>query len=198
MIATILDYGAGNLHSLAKALDDDAIIVRVEQDLSRALETDLLVLPGVGSFAYASARLAAHRTDVRAAIRGGLPILGICLGMQLLFERSEEGDGDGLGILDGVVTRLKSDRIPHIGWNTLDDLGADGDFAAELRAVYYANSFACRPADESDVVAWTTHDGDRFPAAVRRGRTAGMQFHPEKSSRAGVMALRRVARAIAG
>jgi glutamine amidotransferase len=197
MIATILDYGAGNLHSLAKAVEDDDITVRVDDDLARALATDLLVLPGVGSFAYASARLAARRTDVRAAVRDGLPILGICLGMQLLFERSEEGDGDGLGILDGVVTRLKSVRIPHIGWNTLDHIETGGDLASELHAVYYANSFACRPVDESAVVAWTTHDGDRFPAVVRRGRTVGMQFHPEKSSRAGVMTLRRIARAIA-
>ena len=197
MIATILDYGAGNLHSLAKALEDHDIAVRVETDPWRALSTDLLVLPGVGSFDFASARLAPHRADLRAAIQSGLPTIGICLGMQLLFERSEEGEGDGLAVLEGVVTRLKGERVPHIGWNTLEDANATGELASNLSAVYYANSFACRPNRRTDVVAWTTHDGDRFPAVVRRERILGMQFHPEKSSRAGVVALRAAARAIA-
>jgi glutamine amidotransferase len=197
MIATILDYGAGNLHSLAKALEDRDITVRVEGEASRALSTDLLVLPGVGSFAFASARLAPHRANLRAAIQDGLPTIGICLGMQLLFERSEEGEGDGLAVLEGMVTRLRGERVPHIGWNTLEDADATAGIASTLRAVYYANSFACRPNRQADVVAWTTHDGDRFPAVVRRGRILGMQFHPEKSSRAGVIALREAARAIA-
>jgi glutamine amidotransferase len=197
MIATILDYGAGNLHSLAKALEADDIAVRIESDPARALSTDLLVLPGVGSFAYASARLAPARADLRAAIQSSLPTIGICLGMQLLFERSEEGDGEGLAVLAGTVTRLRGERVPHIGWNTVESADAANDFASRLHTVYYANSFACRPSEQADVVAWTTHDGDRFPAVVRRGRILGMQFHPEKSSRAGVMALRDAARAIA-
>src|SRR5215207_10071317 len=125
MLITIFDYGAGNLHSLAKALETPGASVRVEPDPVRAVETDALVLPGVGAFAQAAERLAPGRDVVRAAIAGGLPTLGICLGMQLLFEESEEGP-------------------------------------------------------------WAAHGEDRFPAAVRRGGAVGVQFHPEKSSRAGV------------
>lgn len=194
MIATILDYGAGNLHSLANALSDVDIEVRVTADPTAALTTDLLVLPGVGAFAYAATTLASSRDALRRAIRGGLPTIGICLGMQLLFERSEEGRGDGLAVFDGDVTRLAGERVPHIGWNTLDDAG-DGLFIRDLDAAYYAHSFACRPRFTRDVVAWTTHDGDRFPAIIRRDRVMGFQFHPEKSSRAGVRLLRDCARA---
>jgi glutamine amidotransferase len=193
MIATILDYGAGNLHSLTNALTDDDIDVRVIAEPAASLATDLLVLPGVGAFEHAAAVLDGARAALRAAILGGLPTIGICLGMQLLFERSDEGPGQGLGILEGRVTRLTGGRVPHIGWNTLEVVRAD-DGVADLRSVYYANSFACRPSDHADVVAWTTHDGDRFPAMVRRGRVLGMQFHPEKSSRSGVGALRALAR----
>ena len=103
-------------------------------------------------------------------------------------------DGE-LGVLPGRVTRLTADRVPHIGWNTLDVIKA-GEIARDLDAVYYANSFACRPRAQDVVVAWTTHERDRFPAIVRRGRVAGVQFHPEKSSRAGVQALRTMARAV--
>ena len=195
MIATILDYGAGNLHSLKNALADADIDVDVTADPMAAVSTDLLVLPGVGAFAYAAAALDDARDTLRAAILGGLPTIGICLGMQLLFERSDEGAGDGLGVMEGRVTRLAADRVPHIGWNTLDVV-RDDDVVRGLQAVYYANSFVCRPRNEDDVIAWTTHEHDRFPAIVRRGRVAGMQFHPEKSSRRGVQALRAIAREV--
>jgi glutamine amidotransferase len=196
MNATILDYGAGNLHSLAKALDGDGFSVRITDDPIAALATDLLVLPGVGSFPYAAAALAPARDEVRRAILGGLPTLGICLGMQLFFASSDEGAGRGLGVFDGRVVRLDAPRLPHIGWNSLDDVADDDLRSSGLASVYYANSFVCRPAESSDVRAWTTYDTARFPAMIRRGRVAGMQFHPEKSSAAGVRALRAVARGL--
>lgn len=196
MNAAILDYGVGNVHSLSKALSAGDIAVCIEADPMRALETDLLVLPGVGSFAYASSHIAPARAAIRDAIGRGLPVIGICLGMQLLFESSDEGDGDGLGVLDGRVTRLDATRTPHIGWNSIDDVRDDALCASRLRSAYYANSFACRPRDTSSVIAWTTHENDRFPAAVRRGRIAGMQFHPEKSSVPGIDALLGLARAV--
>jgi glutamine amidotransferase len=186
---TIFDYGAGNLHSLAKALADPAIEVRVEPDPERAIGTDVLVLPGVGSFPQAAGRLAPGREIMREAILSGLPTLGICLGMQLFFEESDEGAGRGLAVIPGHVTRLSARRVPQIGWNTLDDV-ADSLFdAAPMSVAYYAHSFACRPRTDDVVIAWSQHEMDRFAAAVRageHGNIVGVQFHPEKSSEAGV------------
>ena len=196
MRVTLFDYGAGNLHSLAKALDVPGVEIRVESDPRLALDTDALVLPGVGAFAQAAERLAPAREAVRDALRGGLPCLGICLGMQLLFDESEEGESvPGLGVVPGAVTRLRARRVPQIGWNQLEDVSErDPLFArAPLDVAYFANSYACRPAPDARdaaVIAWATHEGDHFAAAVRAGNTVGVQFHPEKSSAAGVRFVR--------
>ncbi len=185
MRVTLFDYGAGNIHSLAKALATaPGMEVRVQEDPVRSLDTDVLVLPGVGAFGAAATRLEPGREAIRRALDAGLPCLGICLGMQLLFDASDEGEGRGLGIFRGRVTKLNTQRVPHIGWNSVEE-----DTAlkrAKLGSVYYAHSFACRAEEPDVVVGWTTHEGDRFPAAVRRGRVLGVQFHPEKSSAAGV------------
>jgi glutamine amidotransferase len=187
MRVTLFDYGAGNLHSLSKALEHDNATVGIECDPVRATETDVLVLPGVGAFGAAVERLAPGREHMRHAIRAGLPTIGICLGMQLLFDESEEGGGKGLGIIAGKVTRLRAERVPQIGWNEIAYEGVDPLFeVAPLSVAYYANSFVCRPTVDASVIAWSTHEGDRFPAAVRAGGTVGVQFHPEKSSRDGV------------
>jgi glutamine amidotransferase len=128
---------------------------------------------------------------MRAAILGGLPTIGICLGMQLLFDASDEGEGEGLGVVPGRVTRLRAVRVPQIGWNSVEPVATDVLFAAApLPMAYYANSYVCRPADPDVVTAWTEHEADRFPAAVRAGRAVGVQFHPEKSSTQGVRFLR--------
>jgi imidazole glycerol-phosphate synthase subunit HisH len=144
------------------------------------------VLPGVGAFGPAAAQLHAAGDALRAALAAGKPCLGICLGMQLLFEASEEGPGPGLGVLNGHVRRLSARRLPHMGWNEvlmMDDRLFDG---LDRLVVYYANSFAVAPEDESDVIAWTHYGAERFPAAVRRDRVWGLQFHPEKSGAAGL------------
>ncbi len=193
MKVTIFDYGAGNIHSLAKALTAAGVSVLVETDPAQALETDVLVLPGVGAFGAAAERLAPARDRMVAALRDGLPCLGICLGMQLLFDRSDEAvsDSRGLGLIPGHVRRLTSRRVPQIGWNPIEP-GEDPLIgAAPLDYAYYANSYVCRPLDPASVVrAWSTHDEDRFPAVVRSGRTIGVQFHPEKSSQPGLRFLR--------
>jgi glutamine amidotransferase len=106
--------------------------------------------------------------------------------MQLLFDESDEGEGKGLGVIPGRVTRLSAERTPQIGWNSIDDAQDPLFTAAPLSVAYFANSFACRPSDERSVVAWSTHERDRFPAAVRAGNVVGVQFHPEKSSEPGV------------
>ena len=186
MRIAIFDYGAGNLHSLGKALARTGHEVTVETDPLRAIDGDLLVLPGVGAFQTAAARIAPARDRMRDALQRGLPTIGVCLGMQLLFEESDEGPGAGLGLLEGRVTRLRAARVPHIGWNTIDDVTDPSLADAPVDVAYFAHGFACRPVDEGVVTAWTTEGGDRFPAIVRQGRTVGVQFHPEKSSRAGV------------
>ena len=187
---TIFDYGAGNLHSLAKAVAVGGHDPVIETDPRRAIDADVLLLPGVGAFTPAADRLATGRAAMHDALAAGLPCLGICLGMQLLFEGSDEGPGEGLALIPGRVERIRADRLPQIGWNTLEEPREPLLARAALHEAYYANSFVCRPVDPSVVTAYSTHEGDRFPAAVRVGRSVGVQFHPEKSSAAGVAFLR--------
>jgi glutamine amidotransferase len=196
MRLTIFDYGAGNLFSLRAALAAPGVDVATETDPVQCIATDLLVLPGVGAFAHASERLAAGREAMQRAIVGGLPTVGICLGMQLLFDESEEGAGAGLGVITGRVTRLDAARLPHIGWNTIEMAPQPEAVPPTLTTAYFANSFAGRPTDTSCVRAWSTHDADRFPAVVRRYRAIGMQFHPEKSAAAGIRFLRAAVREV--
>jgi len=168
----------------------------IEPDPVRAVDTDLLVLPGVGAFGAAAERLAPGRDVMREAIGNGLPAIGICLGMQLMFESSEEGAGAGLGLMAGRVERLRAVRVPHIGWNSVEPSRDAGEPVPLPPTVYYANSFVCRPSDQSVVTAWTTHETDRFPAVVRAGTAVGVQFHPEKSSAPGVRFLRELVAAV--
>jgi glutamine amidotransferase len=198
MRATILDYGAGNLHSLARALTLLGLEVRVESSARAALDTQLLVLPGVGAFGRAVDHLEPDRASLSAAIRGGLPLIGICLGMQLFFETSEEDDRcrRGLGLLPGSVTRLRSRRVPHIGWTRLGVPEERGERGERGEPMYFAHSYASRPENLDVVSAWATHEDDRFPASIQFGRVAGVQFHPEKSSVAGLALLGRLVREV--
>jgi len=190
MRVMVFDYGAGNLHSLLKALASPGVEVITETDPARIVDAHALVLPGVGAFGAAAARLAPARERVREALEDGLPCLGICLGMQLLFDESEEGAGAGLGAIPGRVTRLRARRVPHIGWNSVDDACDPLLARVALTTAYYANGYVCRPLDRNCVRAWSTHEHDRFAAVVRRGNTMGVQFHPEKSSTAGIAFMR--------
>ena len=188
MRVAIFDYGAGNIHSLSKAIAAFPATVVIEPDPVRALETDVLVLPGVGAFGLAAERLAPGRDAMRAALLDGLACIGICLGMQLLFDASDESEPNalGLGVFSGRVTRLHAKRVPQIGWNAVDDADDELLERAPLPYAYYANSYVCRPTDDAVVRAWSTHEADRFPAVVRTSRIVGVQFHPEKSSAPGL------------
>ncbi len=182
----VFDYGAGNLHSLVKAIEVSGAVTQVFTNPREALSAGALVLPGVGSFATAAGALDGAGDEVREALEEGLPCLGICLGMQILFEESDEGGGPGIGFLSGRVERLRGEIVPHMGWNDVAT-GDDPLFADTPNLVaYYANSYVCRPRDDGAVTAWTEYQGDRFAAGVRRGRCWGTQFHPEKSSRPGL------------
>ncbi|HEU5220041.1 MAG TPA: imidazole glycerol phosphate synthase subunit HisH [Gemmatimonadales bacterium] len=194
---TVFDYGAGNLHSLLKALEGDGRTLEVETEPHRLRSAELLVLPGVGAFAQAAGRLASAGPELRDALRHGLPCVGVCLGMQLLFESSAEGGGPGIGLIEGTVERLRARMLPHIGWNRVESATDPLLGPAGLDLAYFANSYACRPRDKECVTAWTTHENDRFPAVVRTARTIGVQFHPEKSSAAGVRFLRAAIDAVA-
>jgi imidazole glycerol-phosphate synthase subunit HisH len=186
MNVAVIDYGTGNLHSLVKALEMHGAHARIQPELEPHTAVAAIVLPGVGAFGAAAAQLASGAGTLNAAIAAGTPCLGICLGMQLLFEQSEEGFGAGLGILGGQVRRLHARRLPHMGWN--DVVMADDALFTGLDSLqaYFANSYAVQPADESDIIGWTQYGNNRFPAAVRRENIWGVQFHPEKSGAAGL------------
>ncbi len=186
MIA-IADYGMGNRRSVEKALEHVGAQSVITTDVKDA---SAIILPGVGAFPEAMRNL--ERTGLgevlieRAA--AGVPLLGICLGMQLLFESSSEHEGaEGLGILPGTVTKLQSPRLPHIGWNlvTFERDSALTEGLGDAAAFYHVHSFACRPSDATDVVG-TSEYGERFVSVVERDNVAGVQFHPEKSSRDGL------------
>jgi glutamine amidotransferase len=182
MNVALFDYGAGNLHSLGKALEGAGARVRVTSDWGEALAQEALVLPGVGAFGAAAAALPDDRARVRDALAAGLPGLGICLGMQLFFESSEESAGDGIGLVPGVVKLLEARIVPQMGWNDVET-GADPIFEGVGPLVaYYANSYVCVPDDAHDAIAWSEYGGRSYAAAVRRANTWGLQFHPEKSS----------------
>jgi glutamine amidotransferase len=187
----IYDYGTGNLHSLAKALEGTGAHVKIETEPAAALQFDALVLPGVGNFGAAASRLSLYAPSLRAALASGHPCLGICLGMQLLFDSSEEGEGPGLSVFHGRVRKLRARRIPHMGWNDVQ-VTSDDPVLAKLSPMlgYYANSYVADVTEESHVLAWTRYDEDRFPAVVRRDRTWGVQFHPEKSGEPGLQLIR--------
>ena len=181
MKATLFDYGAGNLHSLSRALALIGVEATRTEDPQQCRDNgDLLVLPGVGNFGLAAKRLAPVREDLAQQLRDGRPCIGICLGMQLFFEESDEAPGDGLGLLAGRIDRLRAVRVPHIGWTPVDG----------LTEMYFAHTYVARPDHPEVVRAWANHEGDRIAAIVASRRTIGVQFHPEKSSTAGLALLR--------
>lgn len=198
----IVDYDMGNRRSVEKALAHVGAAATITRDPAALLEADALVLPGVGAFPRGMQNLRDYGLDalLRERVAGGTPLLGICLGMQLLFESSTELGGltPGLGLIAGDVRRLESGRlrVPHIGWNEVR-FEQRSPLTVELPAAgapfYHVHSYAAHPADREDVIA-TTEYGERFATIVARGAVYGTQFHPEKSSRDGLTLLASFAR----
>ena len=188
----VLDYGSGNLRSAERALARTGAEVTVTADLGQAAEADGLVVPGVGAFAACMEGLNAIRggTVVWDRLRTQRPVLGICVGMQILFERGlEHGvETSGLGVLAGDVTLLHAPVVPHMGWNTVDVPEGSALFkGVEDERFYFVHSYAAR--EVPDVTLTTATHGERFAAAVERGVLSATQFHPEKSGDAGAQLL---------
>ena len=188
MKVTVMDYGVGNLHSISKGLERTGASVEVSSDPRRLARSECIVFPGVGAFGAAVDVLRPALPEIRSAILRGTPTLGICLGMQILFEASEESPGEGLSAFGGEVRRLDAPRVPHMGWNDVemsDDDLFDGIPAGSQ--FYFANSYVCEPTEK--VTISETVYGQKFPSAVRKGVLCGTQFHPEKSGPQGLRLL---------
>lgn len=186
-----MDYDAGNTLSVTRALERAGAEVELTPDPERVLAADAVVLPGVGAFGDCVRKLRERGMDgaCREFVRRGGPFLGVCVGLQVLFERSEESPGaEGLGLLPGRVVRFRGEglRVPHMGWNTIRMRrehpvleGLDGE------AFYFVHSYHPQPAEPGDLLASALYGGE-FCAAAGRENIVAVQFHPEKSSRAGL------------
>jgi glutamine amidotransferase len=196
----VLDYGSGNVHSAAKALERAGAAVELTADRQRVMDADGLVVPGVGAFAAVMSALNAVRGPelIERRLAGGRPVLGICVGMQVLFERGVERgvDTEGLGEWPGVVDELQAPVLPHMGWNTVD-APEDSVLFDGIRdeRFYFVHSYAARDwtldaygAFAAPGVTWADHGG-RFVAAAENGPLAATQFHPEKSGEPGIRLL---------
>ncbi len=200
MTVAIVDVGMGNAGSVANMLRKVGVEAERTAEPDRVASAERIVLPGVGSYDVALGRLhdAALVDVIVARSREGTPLLGICLGMQLLSDRSEEGEASGLGLVPGSVRRLPAEvgdqrlAVPHMGWNTVDVARPEPlfDELAEGARYYFVHSYAFAPDDEGDVITRTLY-GEPFVSAVRRGSVVGVQFHPEKSHRYGMELIRR-------
>ncbi|MDY4975602.1 MAG: imidazole glycerol phosphate synthase subunit HisH [Clostridia bacterium] len=196
MIA-IIDYGAGNLRSVQKALEFLGAQGEITKDRQKILAADRAILPGVGAFGDAMLRLRQSGLDTAVTdfAASGKPFLGICLGLQLLFEESEESPGvKGLGIFQGKIKKIPGKeglKIPHVGWNQLEITQPEGVLRGlgESPFVYFVHSYYMEPQNR-DLIAAVTEYGIRLPVAVQKGNVAAVQFHPEKSGDTGLHILR--------
>ncbi len=181
---TITDYGVGNLYSIRRSLETCGAEVTVIQDMSLLKDAECIVFPGVGAFDRTMEKLLPYREDIRRKMEDGTPALGICIGMQLMFEGSQEGRSPGLGLFKGMVEKLECQVIPHMGWNQVssEDRLMDG---VPDDNFYFVHSYYGNPVDKDIVIGTTEYDGFTFPSFFRKYNAYGTQFHPEKSSSSG-------------
>ena len=202
---TIIDYGIGNLLSVSRGLDHCGAKVNMSSDPEFILKSQKIILPGVGAFPNGMRALIELGLDkaIKDVVNNGVPLLGICLGMQLLLDESEEfGITKGLGVIPGKVVPIPNNsvdgeiqKIPHIGWNSLVKSGVDwqNTILQEVRedeAAYFVHSFMASPENSEDRLADALYGGHKISAVIAKGNTTGCQFHPEKSGEVGLKILR--------
>lgn len=193
----VIDYDMGNLHSACKGLENAGAITQITDSAAELEAADAIVLPGVGAFDPAVQHLRSRDLEapIKQAIASGKPFLGICLGLQILFDASEEGHEPGLGIIPGTVKRFRSEpgiTIPHMGWNQLELTQPDCPLFLALPPqpwVYFVHSYYVDPVDPQVRAATITHGRQTVTAAIARDNLMAVQFHPEKSSTAGLQIL---------
>ena len=193
----IYNYGASNLYSIFSALRRLNEDTKVEEDFDINENPDLIVLPGVGNFSQASKALVKEKEKIIKLSEEGAFVLGICLGLHMFYEGSEEGYGEGLGVLNGKAKKIESGKVPHMGWSYTEFLKENilwkSDKIGEW--FYYAHSYRV-PYDESVVYAFAENGWSRIPALVIKDNYVGLQFHPEKSGEAGRIILKGVLEAV--
>lgn len=191
----IFDFGAGNLFNLHQSLlRNGAHTVNIIRTLNELEDYDGLVLPGVGNFDTAISSIQKDSISLNAAVDSGMPILGICLGLEMLFNRSEEGILDGLKVLDGDVLMLPKTKVkvPHIGWNNLRIVKTESNLLKGIPQdswVYFVHSYHIEPQDENLIAAITDY-GSTLPVVIERSNLLGTQFHPEKSGKIGAQIMK--------
>lgn len=197
---SIVDYGVGNLHSIRRGIELAGADAMVTSERTEIEAADAIVLPGVGAFESAMDGLKDKFGVIMEAVRAGKPLLGICLGMQLLLTRSEEGNSEGLNIIPGEVVRLPSGlKVPHMGWNSLE-LRRENPILAGIASgsyMYFVHSYYARPEDSSTILT-TTDYGVEFPSIIVQDSIIGVQFHPEKSSKIGLQLLQNFVEMVKG
>jgi len=196
--AVIFDYGVGNLLSLKTALEKVGLEASVVTSAKELRDADAIALPGVGAFTPAASKLDTVKETIINKIQSGTPLLGICLGLQLFFEESEEGPGNGLALFKGKTVRLPSTvKVPHMGWNTLNIIRQNElfDGVAEDSYVYFVHSLYPVPVDKTIVCTQTEYD-TTFTSAMACKNVYGTQFHPEKSGDIGLKILKNFAKIV--
>ncbi|MEM1673361.1 MAG: imidazole glycerol phosphate synthase subunit HisH [Candidatus Bathyarchaeia archaeon] len=198
--AVIINYGVGNLFSIKRSLERAGFNVTISSDKRGLSSIDAIVLPGVGNFGAGAENIKRIRNNLLELIEEGIPVLGVCLGMQLLFEESEESSGAGLSVLSGKVIKLPSSvRIPHMGWNTLKDIKSSDilDGISEEDHFYFAHSYYAVPANKDIIVAKTEY-GVKFASVIAQKNIFGVQFHPEKSGKPGEQLIKNFLKIVKG